>query len=53
MKEEAACDKDVVKRVREKNSRLKMENSRLKMQLLDHQMRKRKVLWVCRYCLQC
>ena len=51
-KEEAAYDRDVVKRVREKNSRLKMENSRLKMQnsclkmqLVDYQMRERKVLW--------
>ena len=58
MKEETTYDKDVVKRVREKNSRLKMENSRLemensrlKMQLLDYQMRERKVSWVCCYCL--
>ena len=45
MKEEAACDRDAVKRVREKNSRLKMENSRLKMQLVDYEKRERKVLW--------
>ena len=38
MKEEASCDKDVVKKAREKNSRLKM-------QLLDYQMREIKVLW--------
>jgi len=51
MKEEAACDRDAVKRVREKNSRLKtenstpkMENSRLKMERVDYQMRERKVL---------
>ncbi|KAJ8437771.1 hypothetical protein Cgig2_024075 [Carnegiea gigantea] len=50
-KEEAAYDKDAVKRVREKNSRLKMENSRLKMQnsrlkiqLTNYQMKERKVL---------
>ena len=52
MKEETAYDKDVVKRMRKKNSRLKMENSRLKMeslrlnmQLLDYQMREEKVLY--------
>ena len=44
MKEEAACDRDAVKRVREKNSRLKMENSRPKMKLVDYQMRERKEL---------
>ncbi|KAJ8426454.1 hypothetical protein Cgig2_031103 [Carnegiea gigantea] len=42
MKEETACDRDVVKRVREKNSRMKIENSRLKMQLVDYQMKERK-----------
>ena len=31
--------------MREKNSRLKIENSSLKLQLLDYQMRERKVLW--------
>ena len=45
MQEETAWDKDVVKRVREKNSRLKIENTRLKKQLLDYQMRDMKVLW--------
>jgi len=42
MKEEAASDRDAVKRVREKNSR--MENSKMKMQLVDYQIRERKVL---------
>ncbi|KAJ8444517.1 hypothetical protein Cgig2_028332 [Carnegiea gigantea] len=38
MKEEAASDRDAMKRLREKNSRLKM-------QLIDYQMRERKALW--------
>ncbi|KAJ8435787.1 hypothetical protein Cgig2_030653 [Carnegiea gigantea] len=45
MKEKAACDRDVAKRVREKNLRLRMEDSRLKIQLIGYQMRERKVLW--------
>jgi len=45
LKEEVACDKDGMKRVREKNSWLKMQNSRLKMQLLYDQIRERMVLW--------
>ncbi|KAJ8447137.1 hypothetical protein Cgig2_022866 [Carnegiea gigantea] len=44
MKEEASSDRDAIKRLRKKNSRLKMENSRLKMQLIDYQMREKKVL---------
>jgi len=52
MKVEAMSDRDAMKRLMEKNLRLKMENSRpkmensrLKMQLIDYQMRERKVLW--------
>lgn len=45
MKEEAASDRDAMKRLREKTSRLKMDNSRLKIQLVDYQMRERKILW--------
>jgi len=45
MKEKAASDRDAMKRLREKTSRQKMENLRLKMQLVDYQMRERKILW--------